>query len=268
MGFTLKTHAEEFCHAQGSGSMFAKKGAMVAQVGQIKYSKRLLGTNKGNMAGQVMNHLARKITGENLEMMECKGTGEIYFADQSAHVTIVTLEPNGAWNHICVESEDLLAFTSNTHYGVTPIGVGVISQKGLVTSKIKYQGNGAELCQVAIKTNGNPLVLQAPCRVDPDAVVAWTGKNPKVKVDVNLKTLIGQTSGESYAFEFNEPGQYVIVQPYERESGLNVAMDGNHKPQMQSSSGQNSMDNMRNMANKAKGSGLGGLIGDAFKNNF
>ena len=217
--FVLKTDKELYCKASGSGMFFAKKGSMVAYNGQFKFSKRLLGTNSGNIVGQVMNHVARKVTGENLEIMEVNGAGDCYLADLASHVTVIDLENNGVWNSICVESEDLLAFTPQCHYGVTPIGVGVLSQKGLFTSKLTYTGPGA---QVAVKTNGNPLVLQAPCRVDPDAMVAFTGPAPHVKVDVNLKTLIGQTSGESYMFEFTEPGQIVIVQPYERESGVSL----------------------------------------------
>ena len=217
--FKFTTDKELYCKASGSGMFFAKKGSMVAYTGQFKFSKRLLGTNGGNLVGQVLNHAARKMTGENLEIMEVDGSGDCYLADLAAHVTVVDLEANGAWNSICVESEDLLAFTPQCHYGVTPIGVGVISQKGLFTSKLTYTGPGA---QVAVKTNGNPLVLQAPCRVDPDAMVAFTGPAPHVKVDVNLKTLIGQTSGESYMLEFTEPGQIVIVQPYERESGISL----------------------------------------------
>ena len=217
--FKLSTDKELYCKASGSGTLFAKKGSMVAYKGQFKFSKRLLGTNGGNIVGQVLNHAARKMTGENLEIMEVNGSGDCYLADLASHVTIIDLEANGAWNSICVESEDLLAFTPQCHYGVTPIGVGVMSQKGLFTSKLTYTGPGA---QVAVKTNGNPLILQAPCRVDPDAMVAFTGPAPKVKVDVGLKTLIGQTSGESYMFEFTEPGQIVIVQPYEREAGISL----------------------------------------------
>lgn len=217
--FVFKTDKELYCKASGSGMFFAKKGSMVAYNGQFKFSKRLLGTNGGNIVGQVMNHVARKVTGENLEITEVNGSGDCYLADLAAHVTVIDLEGNGPWSSICVESEDLLAFTPQCHYGVTPIGVGVLSQKGLFTSKLTYTGPGA---QVAVKTNGNPLVLQAPCRVDPDAMVAFTGPAPHVKVDVNLKTLIGQSSGESYMFEFSEPGQIVIIQPYERESGISL----------------------------------------------
>lgn len=244
MPFQFQIERELFLKAEGNGMFFAKKGSMVADQGDLKYSKRLLGTNGGNIAGQVFNHLARKVTGENLEIMEVKGSGRVFLADQEAHVTVINLEANGPWQHISVESEDLLAFTEDCHYGVTPVGVGVLSQKGLFTSKLSYNGQNA---QVAIKSQGNPLVLQAPCRVDPDAIVAWTGKAPKVKVAVGLKTLIGQTSGESYMFEFTEPGQIVIVQPFERESGLKVGIDDNrYKAEGQSSAFQNTQNGIFN----------------------
>lgn len=231
MTFQLSTHQELFVKAEGNGKFFAKKGSMVADIaqsGKFKYSKRLLGTNGGNVAGQVMNHLARRMTGENLEIMEVEGSGTVYLADKEAHVMIIGLEPNGIWNSVSVESEDLLAFTDGCKYGVTPVGVGILSQKGLFTSKLTYQGG---IAQVAVKTKGNPLILQVepnkPVRVDPDAVVAWTGKAPMPKLDVNWKTFIGQTSGESYMFEFKEPGQIVIVQAYEREGGISLSIDNN-----------------------------------------
>jgi uncharacterized protein (AIM24 family) len=228
---------EVILRAEGNGVFFAKKGAMIADQGQFKYGKRLLGTNGGNIVGQVFNHLKRKITGENLEVMEVSGQGIVYLADQGAHITVISLEPNGPWQFVCVESENLLAFTETCHYDVSIVGSGVLSQRGLFTSKISHRGHGA---QVAVKTQGNPLILQAPCRVDPDAVVAWTGANPKVKVDVNWKTLVGQTSGESYMYEFTEPGQIVVVQPFERESGVKLGLDDNrYQPDSQSSAFQN-----------------------------
>lgn len=67
-GFKLSTDKELYCKATGSGTFFAKKGSMVGYQGNFKFSKRLLGTNQGSIVGQVMNHAARKITGENLEV--------------------------------------------------------------------------------------------------------------------------------------------------------------------------------------------------------
>lgn len=240
--FKLSTQNELYCTASGQGTFFAKKGSMVAYNGEFKFSKRLLGTNQGNLLGQVVNHIGRKLTGENLEIMEVQGSGTCYLADTAQHVTIIDLEPTGIWSHLVVESEDLLAFTPQCHYGVTPVGTGVLSQKGLFMSKLSYTGPGA---QVAIKTNGNPMVLTAQCRVDPDAVVAWTGENPNIKVDIGLKTFIGQTSGESYMFEFNQPGQLVIIQPYEREAG--VSLRDTNRPTTQSSAYGNTQRNLQNM---------------------
>lgn len=276
MGFSLSTTSELICKADGQGTFFAKKGAMIADQGNFKYSKRLLGTNGGNIVGQLVNHMARRITGENLEIMEVNGQGTCYLADNAAHVTIINLEPNGPWQYVNVESEDLLAFTQTCNYGVTPVGVGVLSQKGLFTSKLTYNGQGA---QVAVKTEGNPLVLQSPCRVDPDAVVAWTGSSPKVKIDVNWKTIIGQTSGESYMFHFEQPGQIVVVQPFERESGLKIGMDDNrYQPGTQSSAYNNTRNHLGNLADQFTGNnnnttnnngqgGIGGIINGFLNNN-
>lgn len=259
--FKMSTERELYCKVEGNGMFFAKKGSMVGYTGDFKFSKRLLGTNGGNLVGQVMNHIGRKITGENLEIMEVKGAGTCYLADLAQHVTIIDLEPNGIWSHIVVESEDLLAFTPQCHYGVTPVGTGVLSQKGLFMSKLSYTGQGA---QVAIKTNGNPMILTAPCRVDPDAVVAWTGANPHVKVDVGLKTLIGQTSGESYMFEFTQPGQMVIIQPYERESG--VSLKDTTRPTTQSSPLANTRQNMQGMTSPNVGGNVGQGLGNILGN--
>lgn len=234
--FDLQTQNELYCLCRGTGIMFAKKGSMVAYQGNVKFSKRLLGTNEGNLASQVLNHAARKISGENLELVEINAASpsEIWLADFATHCTVIDLEPSGPWSHVCVESEDLLAFTSSCHYGVVPIGVGVISQKGLFTSKLSYNGPGAKVC---IKTNGNPLVLtvgnNSPVFCDPDSMVAFTGVAPSVHTDIGLKTIIGQSSGESYSLCFSQPGQQIVIQPYERESGISIR--DTSRPQMQNS---------------------------------
>jgi uncharacterized protein (AIM24 family) len=83
--------------------------------------------------------------------------------------------------------------------------------------------------------DGNPLVLSNvksgdTLAVDPDAVVCWMGNgpcDPDIKMDVNWKTFIGQSSGESYSFEWggHQPVS-VIIQPTERNSGVDISMDG------------------------------------------
>ena len=222
MGFKLETINELTCLAEGSGILFAKKGSRIADVGNFRYSKMLLGTNKGSLLSQIGNHIARKFTGENLEIMEISGNGQVYLADQGAHVHCIHLEPSGPWKEIYVESEDLLAFTETCKYSVDIVPAGA-AMNDLFKSKLTYNGEGA--C-VVIKTEGNPIMLEAPCRVDPDALVAWTGAKPSVEANVDvIKSLFGQSNGESYLLKFAQPGQKVIVQPFERTSGIGVNVD-------------------------------------------
>ncbi|MFB8735537.1 hypothetical protein ACEQPO_22770 [Bacillus sp. SL00103] len=51
---------------------------------------------------------------------------------------------------VSVESEDLLAFTEECHYGVTPVGVGILSQKDYLhqSSPTKATGRRSPLKQM------------------------------------------------------------------------------------------------------------------------
>ena len=98
--------------------------------------------------------------------------------------------------------------------------IGTTSQKGLATSTLTGPG------QVALLVDGNPIMLRGQCVVDPDAMVAFTGNQPTLGFDIGFRTLIGQTSGETYNLKFNDPNNIVIIQPNERQSGINIGMDG------------------------------------------
>lgn len=218
--FEFKVHQELTCIAKGNGDFFARAGAMIAYTGDFKAEKVLLDPNENkNILGSLVNLAARKLTGENLPIMKVSGSGSYYMAHLANHVSVITLSKGQS---IGVEAENLLAFSPECEYKVRFIGVGVASQKGLFTSNLKAKSEGA---QVIITTNGNPLVLETPCVVDPDAVVCWTGSDPGFRADVNWKTFIGQSSGESYFMEFNSPGEIVIVQPSERLGGVGVSVD-------------------------------------------
>ncbi|WDV45604.1 AIM24 family protein [Clostridiaceae bacterium M8S5] len=218
--FNFRIQHELTCVAEGDGQFFARAGAMVAFQGSFKQEKVLFDTNaNSSMLRSVMNYASRKLSGENIPIMKVNGKGTYYMAHFADHVSIITLNQGQS---IGVEGENLLAFTPDCKYGVKFVGVGVISQKGLFTSKLTSIGPNA---QVAITSNGNPIVLETPCVVDPDAVICWTGQDPSVRTDLNWKTFIGQTSGESYFLEFSSHGEIVIVQPSERPSGLKLSVD-------------------------------------------
>lgn len=219
MAFNYEIQGELTCKIEGFGKFIAKKGAMVAYQGDFKFDKMLVGpTNGGSMMSGILNQVVRRVTGENIELMTVEGKGTIYLAENAEHVIVVTLDNEN--DEIAIESENLLAFEEHLRYEVRFVGVGAISQKGLATSVIKGKG------KIVIKSHGNAIVLESPCVVDPNAIIAWTGRrDPAIKMDTSWKTFLLQTSGESYQLDFNFPGSTVIVQPSERRGRALTVVD-------------------------------------------
>ena len=124
----------------GPGDVFfTKAGAFVGgqNMGPKNYQfeKVLLGP-QGNPLQAMMGQLARRITGENLPLtkVKCQGPCITYHANEAQHVVVINLQPG---EMISVESENILAFTSDCQYTVRFLASGVISQKGFMTSCIK-----------------------------------------------------------------------------------------------------------------------------------
>ncbi|MDE6035414.1 MAG: AIM24 family protein [Ruminococcus sp.] len=219
------------CENGSGGHIFTKAGAFIGGEcfgsKNFKFTKVMLGPQE-NIGRAILGQLARRFTGENLPLMKVEFSGDsiTYYADNQQHVVVYRLEVGET---IAVESENILAFTSNCDYGVRFLGQGVLSQKGLATSTLTGKSEDA---YVAVLVDGNPLVLSnvhngSTIEADPDAVVCWIGEDPSVKMDVSWRNFIGQSSGESYMFEWssNTPAT-VIIQPTERISGVNISMDG------------------------------------------
>ncbi len=219
----------------GSDILFTKAGAFIAGESaggkNYRFEKVLLGPQQG-LFQAALGALARRATGENLPLMKVtmNGDSETYYANYGQHVTAYKLE---AGEVISVESENILAFTQDCEYSVRFLGVGIVSQKGLATSTLTGRGPNA---YVAVLSDGNPIVLSnvrsgKTLSVDPDAVICWMGReqynnDPQIKTDLNWKNLIGQASGESYAFEWggNQPVT-VLIQPSERRGGIRIGID-------------------------------------------
>src|ERR687890_201337 len=86
-------------HPQNT-SVRAITGSMVAYDGQVQFKSAGLGGGEGMMAG-----LKRKATGESLSLMECTGSGVVYFALDAQDITLVELNNET----LQVESRQLLA---------------------------------------------------------------------------------------------------------------------------------------------------------------
>lgn len=272
---------------QGGGDhFFTKAGAFIAGENygnkNYQFEKVLLGP-QGNPLAAAVGQLTRRFTGENLPLMKVKTQGDsiTYYANDAQHVCVYKLQQG---ERISVESENILAFTSDCAYSVRFLAQGVISQKGLATSTLTGNGPNA---YVAVLVDGNPLVISnmqngSTIEVDPDAVVCWIGQDPGFKLDLSWKNLIGQASGESYMFEWGgNKLASVIIQPLERSSGLDISMDGKRTGSKPTTQQTQSLGQAANNVGDALGSlgsmlggnggngtnngGLGGMIGNLFR---
>ena len=185
----------------------AVSGSMVAYEGQVQFKSAGFGGGDGLMAG-----LKRKATGESLSLMECQGSGVVYFALDAQDITLVDLNNDT----LQVESRQLLAMAGNLRTDIKFAGVrGATTGQGLFTTTVTGMG------QVAILSAGGPLIGlevngQNPLVVDPDAFVAARGQlNQSFITDVSWANVIGEGSGEPFSLRWDGQG-VVYIQPAER----------------------------------------------------
>ncbi|MEU1311336.1 AIM24 family protein [Streptomyces cinnamoneus] len=185
----------------------AKNGSMVAYEGEMAF-KKMSGGGDG-LRGMV----TRRLTGEQMEMMEVKGHGTCYFADRASEINLVTLRGETLY----VEASNLLCTDSALRTGTTFTGLRGASQgNGLFTTTVEGSG------QAAILSDGAAIVLrvtpQMPLQVDPGAYIAHTGRlKQHFQSGVNFRTFIGEGSGEAFQIRFEGEG-LVYVQPSERNT--------------------------------------------------
>ncbi|MBO0514108.1 AIM24 family protein [Streptomyces beijiangensis] len=188
-------------------SVKAKNGAMVAYDGQMAF-KKLSGGGEG-----VRGMVTRRLTGEQMVVMEVKGHGTCYFADRASEISLVSLRGEKLY----VESSNLLCTDAGLRTGTTFTGLRGASQgNGLFTTTVEGTG------QAAIMSHGPAVVLrvsaQYPLQVDPGAYIAHTGNlQQHFQSGVTFRTFIGEGSGEAFQIRFEGEG-LVYVQPSERNT--------------------------------------------------
>jgi uncharacterized protein (AIM24 family) len=184
--------------------VWMKAGAMVAYVGQIKF------TREGLLDKGVGSLLKRSVTGEGARLTKAEGRGKLYLADTGKTIKILRLQGED----IIVNGSDLLAFEPTVDWEIrTMRKLAAVVSGGFFN--VRLSGHGL----IAITTHFEPITLRvqpgSPVRTDPNATVAWSGNlQPDFKTDVSLKSFFGRGSGESIQMEFNGQG-FVVVQPYE-----------------------------------------------------
>lgn len=186
------------------GSVWTKKGSMVAYVGAVKF------TREGIFEHGMGKLLKRAVSGEGTHLTKAEGRGRVYLADEGKKVSILNLQNDT----IYVNGNDILAFENTIEWDVRMMRkIAGMMAGGLFN--VRLSGTG----MVAITTHYDPVTLVArpdrPVITDPNATVAWAGTlDPDFRTDVSFKTFLGRGSGESVQMEFKGDG-FVVIQPKE-----------------------------------------------------
>jgi uncharacterized protein (AIM24 family) len=187
--------------------VWMKAGAMVAYVGQIKF------TREGLLDHGIGKLLKRSVTGEGAKLTKAEGRGRLYLADSGKTIRILKLDNESLF----VNGSDLLAFEPTVQWEIKMMRkLAAVVSGGFFN--VRLSGCGL----IAITTHFEPITLRVrpnmPVRTDPNATIAWSGNlTPEFKTDVTLKSFFGRGSGESIQMEFTGDG-FVVVQPFEEIS--------------------------------------------------
>ncbi|MGC5361019.1 TerD family protein [Streptomyces sp. DT24] len=181
--------------------VLARQGSMVMYQGKVDF---------GYKGAGFMGRVVGNATGQEMQLMRCTGRGQVFLADEGAHLHTIELQGDG----ICVSAENVLAFDETLQHEVRRIDGHGIPGGALFT--MQFQGTGT----VVVKTHGVPVVLPVTPTTfaDCNAVVAWSsGSQVIISSQVRLRrNAYPGHSGETVNLQFRgAPGNFIVVQPYE-----------------------------------------------------
>ncbi|MEU3526039.1 TerD family protein [Streptomyces sp. NPDC038707] len=185
----------------GGRPVLARQGSMVLYQGKVDF---------GYKGAGFMGRVVGNATGQEMQLMRCSGQGQVFLAENSAHLHPVELQGDA----ICVSAENVLAFDESLSYEVRRIEGHGIPGGALFT--MQFQGTGT----IVVKTHGTPVVLPVTPTTfaDCNAVVAWSAGSQVIvssQVRMRRNAYPGDT-GESVNLQFRgAPGNFIVVQPYE-----------------------------------------------------
>ncbi|MEW1752761.1 TerD family protein [Streptomyces angustmyceticus] len=181
--------------------VLARQGSMVLYQGKVDFGYKGAGF-RGRIVGNA--------TGQEMQLMRCTGQGQVFFAENSAHVHPIELQGDA----LCVSAESVLAFDESLQHEVRRIEGHGIPGGALFT--MQFQGTGT----LVVKTQGTPVVLPVTPTTfaDANAIVAWSaGSQVIISSQVSLRRhAFPGHSGETVNLQFRgAPGNFIVVQPYE-----------------------------------------------------
>lgn len=202
----FELESERILEVNLAGLVWTKMGSMIAYRGDVSFVReKILEHGIGKL-------LKRGLSGEGARLTKAEGNGKLYLADEGKKITLLNL----ANDAIVVNGSDLLAFQDGIQWDIKIMKkVSAMLAGGLFN--VRLEGTGL----VAITSHYDPIAFRVtpgnPIFTDPNATVAWSGSlTPEFKTDIQLKSLFGRGSGESFQMKFQGEG-FVVVQPFEEQ---------------------------------------------------
>ena len=183
-----------------NGEVLARQGAMVAYQGQIEFAYE--------GSGGVGKFLKKALTGEGVPLMRCRGTGDLFLAQDAYELHTIDLDGDS----ITVNGANVLAFDPGLSWDIRRVeGASVLS--GGVFNMV-FTGTG----RLVLSACGTPVVLnaaEAPTYADLQSAIAWSSSlQTRLVRTAGAGALIGRGSGEAFQLAFAGQG-FVVVQASE-----------------------------------------------------
>jgi uncharacterized protein (AIM24 family) len=199
---TLSLQNPRMLKARLDGSeLLARQGAMVAYQGQVEFAYE--------GAGGVGRFLKKALTGEGVPLMRCRGTGDVFLAQDANELHILDLDGDAG---VTVNGANVLAFEPGLTWDIRRVE-GASALSGGVFNMV-FSGTG----RLVISAFGTPVVLntgEAPTFADLQSAVAWSSSlQTRLVRTAGAAALIGRGSGEAFQLAFQGAG-FLVVQASE-----------------------------------------------------
>ena len=184
-----------------SNELLARQGAMVAYQGAVEF------VYEG--AGGMGRFLKKALTGEGVPLMRCRGTGDVFLAQDGNELHILDLDGSDG---VTVNGANVLAFEPTLTWDIRRIE-GASALSGGVFNMV-FSGAG----RLVVSAFGTPVVLntgEAPTFADLQSAVAWSSAlQTRLVRTAGATALIGRGSGEDFQLAFSGQG-FLVVQASE-----------------------------------------------------
>ena len=199
-GLSLQNPRMLKARLQGS-ELLARQGAMVAFQGAVEF------VYEG--AGGMGRFLKKALTGEGVPLMRCRGTGDVFLAQDGNELHILDLDGGDG---VTVNGANVLAFEPTLTWDIRRVE-GASALSGGVFNMV-FSGAG----RLVVSAFGTPVVLntgEASTFADLQSAIAWSSAlQTRLVRTAGASALIGRGSGEAFQLAFSGQG-FLVVQASE-----------------------------------------------------